>query len=91
MPYVLLDACPDSENLYAVRSIVSKLENDVTQIDVYPLNAVKGKKQRPLYPLLAARLLQSKKKMQTKKRKGECRKGLLPMPQGLHPPTVYPL
>ena len=44
MSYVLLGACRDSENLYAVRSVVSKLENDVTEIDVYQLSAVKGKK-----------------------------------------------
>ena len=42
--YVLLGACHDSEKLYAVRSVVSKLENDVTEIDVYRLYAVKGKK-----------------------------------------------
>lgn len=44
MSYVLLGACRDSENLYVVRSVVSKLENDVTEIDVYRLSAVKGKK-----------------------------------------------
>lgn len=44
MSYVLLGACRDSENLYVVRSVVSKLENDVTEIDVYQLSAVKGKK-----------------------------------------------
>lgn len=44
MSYVLLGACRDSENLYVVRSVVSKLENDVTEIDVYQLGAVKGKK-----------------------------------------------
>ena len=60
MSYVLLGACRDSENLYVVRSVVSKLENNVTEIDVYQLSAVKGKKQRPLLPLSAARLLQSK-------------------------------
>ena len=49
MSYVLLGACRDSENLYVVRSVVSKLENDVTEIDVYQLNAVKGKKNRDPY------------------------------------------
>lgn len=44
MSYVLLGACRDSENLYVVRSVVSKLENDVTEIDVYQLSAVKSKK-----------------------------------------------
>lgn len=44
MSYVLLGACRDSENLYVVRSVVSKLKNDVTEIDVYQLGAVKGKK-----------------------------------------------
>ncbi len=44
LSYVLLGACRDSENLYAVRSVVSKLQNDVTEIDVYQLGAVKGKK-----------------------------------------------
>ena len=44
MSYVLLGACRDSENLYVVRSVVSKVENDVTEIDVYQLSAVKGKK-----------------------------------------------
>ncbi len=44
MSYVLLGACRDSENLYVVRSVVSKLENNVTEIDVYQLSAVKGKK-----------------------------------------------
>ena len=34
MSYMLLGACRDSENLYVVRSVVSKLENDVTEIDV---------------------------------------------------------
>ena len=44
MSYVPLGACRDSENIYAVRSVVSKLKNDVTEIDVYQLSAVKGKK-----------------------------------------------
>ena len=44
MSYVLLGACRDSENLYVVRSVVSKLKNNVTEIDVYQLSAVKGKK-----------------------------------------------
>lgn len=61
MSYVLLGACQDSTNLYLVRSVVSKLKNDVTEIDIYQLGAVKGKKQRSLIPLSsAARLLQSK-------------------------------
>ena len=44
MSYVLLGACHDSDSLYVVRSVVSKLQNDVTEIDVYQLSAVKGKK-----------------------------------------------
>lgn len=44
MSYVLLGACQDSKNLFAVRSVVSKLQNDVTEFDVYQLSAVKGKK-----------------------------------------------
>ncbi len=44
MSYVLLGACRDGENLFVVRSVVSKLQNDVTEIDVYQLSAVKGKK-----------------------------------------------
>ncbi len=44
MSYVLLGACQDNDNLFVVRSVVSKLLNDVTEIDVYQLNAVKGKK-----------------------------------------------
>ncbi|MBR2908267.1 MAG: hypothetical protein IKC26_09550 [Clostridia bacterium] len=44
MSYVLLGACRDGENLFVVRSVVSKLQNDVTKIDVYQLSAVKGKK-----------------------------------------------
>lgn len=46
MSYVLLGACQDNANLYVVRSVVSKLENDVTEIDVYQLGAVKGKKTK---------------------------------------------
>ena len=61
MSYVLLGACHDNDNLYVVRSVVSKLSNDVTEIDIYHLGDVKGKKRRPLIPLSsAARLLQSK-------------------------------
>lgn len=44
MSYVLLGACHDDDSLYVVRSVVSKLKNDVTEIDVYQLSAVKGKK-----------------------------------------------
>ncbi len=44
MSYVLLGACHDSDSLYVVRSVVSKLQNDVTEIDVYQLSAIKGKK-----------------------------------------------
>jgi len=44
MSYVLLGACRDAENLYVVRSVVSKIQNDVTEIDIYQLKAVKGKK-----------------------------------------------
>ena len=46
MSYVLLGACQDGANLYVVRSVVSKLKNDVTEIDVYQLGAVKGKKTK---------------------------------------------
>ena len=49
MSYVLLGACRDSENLYVVRSVVSKLENNATEIDVYKLSAVKGKKTETPY------------------------------------------
>lgn len=45
MSYVLLGVCREGENLYAVRSVVSKLKNDVTNIDVYQLGAVKSKKR----------------------------------------------
>lgn len=44
MSYVLLGACQTNENLCMVRSVVSKLLNDVTEIDIYQLSAVKGKK-----------------------------------------------
>lgn len=44
MSYVLLGACKDSENVYAVRTTVSKLNNNVTDIDIFQLGAVKGKK-----------------------------------------------
>lgn len=46
MSYVLLGACQDNDNLYVVRSVVSKLSNDVTEIDIYQLGAVKGKKTK---------------------------------------------
>lgn len=46
MSYVLLGACQDGTNLYVVRSVVSKLKNDVTEIDIYQLGAVKGKKTK---------------------------------------------
>ncbi len=44
MSYVLLGACQDAKNLYVVRSVVSKMQNNVTEIDIYQLGAVKGKK-----------------------------------------------
>lgn len=44
MSYVLIGAAHDNNNLYAVRSVVSKLTNNVTSVDVYQLYAVKGKK-----------------------------------------------
>ena len=44
MSYVLIGAAHDNNNLYAVRSVVSKLTNNVTSIDIYQLYAVKGKK-----------------------------------------------
>ena len=44
MSYVLLGACQDENKIYAVRSVVSKLLNDVTDIDIWQLGAVKGKK-----------------------------------------------
>ena len=44
MSYVLIGACQDKDNLYVVRSVVSKLHNDVTEIDVYQLGAIKNKK-----------------------------------------------
>lgn len=44
MSYVLLGACKDANNLYVVRSVVSKLLNEVTEIDVFQLSVVKGKK-----------------------------------------------
>ena len=44
MSYVLLGACKDAENIYVVRSVVSKLLNEVTEIDVFQLSAIKGKK-----------------------------------------------
>ena len=46
MSYILLGACQDGANLYVVRSVVSKLKNDVTEIDIYQLGAVKGKKTK---------------------------------------------
>lgn len=47
MSYVLLGACKDTKNLYVVRSVVSKMKNEVTEIDIYQLGAVKGKKIEP--------------------------------------------
>ena len=44
MAYVLLGACRDNNNLYVVRTIVSKMQNNVTNIDIFQLNAIKGKK-----------------------------------------------
>ena len=44
MSYVLLGACQDEKNLYVVRSVVSKIKNDVTEIDIFQLGAIKGKK-----------------------------------------------
>ncbi len=52
MSYVLLGACRDGENLYVVRSVVSRIENDVTEIDVYRLGAVKSKKTETPTPAL---------------------------------------
>lgn len=46
MSYVLLGACQDGEGLCVVRSIVSKLLNNVTEIDVYQLSAAKGIKTK---------------------------------------------
>ena len=44
MSYVLLRACKDANNLYVVRSVVSKFLNEITEIDVLQLSAVKDKK-----------------------------------------------
>lgn len=44
MSYVLLGAFRDSKNIYAVRTVVSKQTNNVTEFDIYQLGAVKGKK-----------------------------------------------
>ena len=61
MSNVLLGVSQNVDGIYAVRSIISKLSNNITEFDVFRLGVVKGKKQRPLIPLSsAARLLQSK-------------------------------
>lgn len=44
MSYVLLGACQDGTNVYAVRTVVSKMDNAVVQIDIFQLGAVKSKK-----------------------------------------------
>lgn len=52
MSYILLGACQDGKDLFVVRSVVSKLKNDVTEISVYQLGAVKGKKAETPNPVL---------------------------------------
>ena len=61
MSNVLLGVSQNVDGIYAVRSIIAKLSNNITEFDVFRLGVVKEKKQRPLIPLSsAARLLQSK-------------------------------
>ncbi|MBQ3014351.1 MAG: hypothetical protein IJD75_04350, partial [Clostridia bacterium] len=52
MSYVLLGACRDSKHFYVVRSVVSKLQNEVTEFDIYQISAVKAKKAETPNPAL---------------------------------------